>query len=945
LTRRWNSARPPERWAVARCARSTIADDLARHCRKLQREAKSALAETGANILYLVFGFLEFPESHDSDTLLTAPLIVVPVTLDPFQIDPVTGHEYFGLRYTGEDLEENRSLREKLRQEYNFDLPVFDEQRGPEAYWETLARQIEHKARWKVQRRVCIALLSFAKMLLERELNPERWPADAAGASTLVEHDIVRKVFEGAPPAEEVEGGDGLHYHAPLHAIDGHALQDLRLIYDADSSQHSALIDVFDGKNLVIEGPPGTGKSQTITNLIAAAIADGKSVLFVAEKMAALEVVKKRLTQAGLAPFCLELHSTKTHKKFVVNELEQRLKANFASPAGLATQLELLEKKRRELAAYADLLNSVQGNVQGLTVHQVLWRAERYRQDCGEDWLPLHDLMVPGAAEVSEEAFSIQRDVLAHQLRQFEALGVFGPDHPFWGFDLDVFAPGTDLQIERLLASYYPQFQDLRAAIKATTIFLGDPQLTLGSRATTELIRSLDDLAPPETTAWTPELIPLFFTPTDPAGARSEAALRQLTAQLDTVFNCQRNCLGILRAHVSTDDATAAAAEQIEQTLMGLGLSDALPNQIEALRQQLLLQTNSGRAAILQIRALTDLTRLPYAESNRCLSQLAVVFDLAEAAPRDLLAYRHPGLHAPGAIARIEAGANEWAAVEALKRSVDEHLDLDTPVAAAELDGAIATLREGERWYRVLQPRWRKAIALHRQLDRHQRKLPVAAAASRARAAARTLSPQPGTVACTMKPCDTPLDPSITRGLRTCPALCGWRAGWTSAGTSLTDVGLDPVAVAIGQWDELRLARCATEAPALANVPALRCARSRGCLPDHYRRRRPYVMALRATSPAGPRRCSWLRIARRALAGALVQLGDLGHARSQRRQSTAGGARPPGLAGSGGGGGRQCRGPGAARSALQGRGDDDGAGAGGMDIRPAGAAGGLCRRR
>src|SRR5690606_9080393 len=84
------------------------------------------------------------------------------------------------------------------------------------------------------------------------------------------------------------------------------------LIDDADSSQHSALVDAVSGKSLVIEGPPGTGKSQTITNLIAAALAQGKRVLFVAEKMAALEVVKKRLDRAGLGEFCLELHSHKT---------------------------------------------------------------------------------------------------------------------------------------------------------------------------------------------------------------------------------------------------------------------------------------------------------------------------------------------------------------------------------------------------------------------------------------------------------------------------------------------------------------------------------------------------------------------------------------------------------------------------------------------------------
>src|SRR6185436_21092895 len=94
------------------------------------------------------------------------------------------------------------------------------------------------------------------------------------------------------------------------------------LIRDADSSQHSALIHALRGQNLVIEGPPGTGKSQTITNLIAAALARGKTVLFVSDKLAALEVVRHRLDKVGLGIFCLELHSHKTQKRKLLDDIE-----------------------------------------------------------------------------------------------------------------------------------------------------------------------------------------------------------------------------------------------------------------------------------------------------------------------------------------------------------------------------------------------------------------------------------------------------------------------------------------------------------------------------------------------------------------------------------------------------------------------------------------------
>jgi primosomal protein N' len=100
---------------------------------------------------------------------------------------------------------------------------------------------------------------------------------------------------------------------------------DLSLVDRADGTQARALLHALSGRNLVIQGPPGTGKSQTITNLIAAVLQRGKTVLFVAEKLAALEVVRRRLRELGLGDFCLELHSHKTRKKSFFEDIKVRL--------------------------------------------------------------------------------------------------------------------------------------------------------------------------------------------------------------------------------------------------------------------------------------------------------------------------------------------------------------------------------------------------------------------------------------------------------------------------------------------------------------------------------------------------------------------------------------------------------------------------------------------
>ena len=399
-------------------------EDLERLCRRMTNEARSAIEETGSNMLHMVFGFLEFYENDQSEKPLLAPLIAVPAALKRGAIDQDTRIYRYELSCTGEELSENLSLREKLKQDFGFHLPEYDNKAGPEAYFEELENAIHTRPRWKVRRRITLALLSFAKMMLVVDLEPKNWPTGQK-ASSLVENELVRMTF-GELPADRGSGAE-----PDPHDVDNHTGDSLSLIYDADTSQYSALIDALTGKNLVINGPPGTGKSQTITNLIAEAMVRGKTVLFVSEKLAALEVVKARLEKAGLGHFCLELHSHKTQKKRVLDELNTRLNSKFQAPNGLEGRLQLLEKKKKDLQQYADLMNSVIGNALEFKVFDVLWQAERHRQEAGSDAAEaIEALIAANAPACGVGALGAMQGAVEALARHFEEIGTYGENHP-----------------------------------------------------------------------------------------------------------------------------------------------------------------------------------------------------------------------------------------------------------------------------------------------------------------------------------------------------------------------------------------------------------------------------------------------------------------------------------------------------------------------------------
>lgn len=357
------------------------APELDAKLRSLRSKAETAIEESGANILYLAVGFLEWFETNKSDVKRTAPLFTVPVKLERSKRADKSGVFRYTITLKEDGLLTNITLREKLANDFGLSLPGIEDETTPEAYFDKIKLTIlKQQVQWKVRRQVSLVLLNFTKQAMYQDLDPENWPKE----SSIQEHPLIAKFFSKTGE----EGGYGGASYENEHPIDNipEIHDKFPLVFDADSSQHSALIDAINGEDLVIEGPPGTGKSQTIANLIAASVANGKKVLFVAEKMAALNVVKDRLDRVGLGDFCLELHSHKTNKQKILKDLGERLnKQNkFRLPENINAEIQRFEDLKGKLLEYVELINS-QWLETGLTLHEILNKATRYREKLGID--------------------------------------------------------------------------------------------------------------------------------------------------------------------------------------------------------------------------------------------------------------------------------------------------------------------------------------------------------------------------------------------------------------------------------------------------------------------------------------------------------------------------------------------------------------------------------
>jgi very-short-patch-repair endonuclease len=320
---------------------------LDKSLRRLDEQARLTIEEQGVNTLFLSLGMLHYTESTDSKEVFKAPVILLPV-----QLTRASARSGFQLRATGEDAMTNPALVEFLRLNYGMSLPELpDAHSMPEDYdlqsiFSSISTVIRGRQDWSLKTDVYLGLFSFQKLVMYKDLE--------ANAEQFSGHKVIRQIV--------LRSGDqivGLPEEIRKMQLDEEfPPESTYQVVDADSSQLKAIAACARNYDLVIEGPPGTGKSQTITNLIAQALAVGKSVLFVAEKMAALEVVHNRLVQAGLGESCLELHSTKANKRTVMSEIARALDASLQGIAAPTASTQRIPQVRSTLSEYVNAVHT-----------------------------------------------------------------------------------------------------------------------------------------------------------------------------------------------------------------------------------------------------------------------------------------------------------------------------------------------------------------------------------------------------------------------------------------------------------------------------------------------------------------------------------------------------------------------------------------------------------
>lgn len=399
---------------------TTIGDrTLDRRLRNLDGYARLSISEQGLHCLYLAFGFIKWFESIDSTKEIRSPLLLVPAA---FRRE--TADSPWNLVKAEDDIIDNLCLRQRFKQDFGLELPAFpdleqlEEEGARAAYLDEIKHAIRENKRWEIEDRCCLGRFAFPKIAMWQDLGE-----NIGSISTSA---ICQSIGGQGSDASSMAFGD------PSIVPDASQLDDklppgeIKAILDCDSSQLEAIVAARNGISFVLDGPPGTGKSQTIANIIADALSVGKRVLFVSEKVAALDVVKRRLDDCGLGDFCLECHSSKANRKAVLEELKGCLELPSETYLNTTPKLNELREQRQALNDYVRILHQPQQPI-GMSMYELHGQIARLTR---LGMIGRSRVMIPAPESLSRSELSSRFELL-RLAKQHEGVLLNYEKHPW----------------------------------------------------------------------------------------------------------------------------------------------------------------------------------------------------------------------------------------------------------------------------------------------------------------------------------------------------------------------------------------------------------------------------------------------------------------------------------------------------------------------------------
>ncbi|MCX5842200.1 MAG: DUF4011 domain-containing protein, partial [Deltaproteobacteria bacterium] len=405
-------------------------DNLQRKLSFAAQTSKSIIEEQGYTILFFALGFLEWHDPNSPDTFVKAPLILIPVALKRGEI-----RESYKIVWIGDDVIGNTSLREYLK-ELNVELPDYETQEDKDdirGFFDKVRASVKKYPKWNIKEEMCLDFFDFKKFVMYKDLDAKEWPGGLSPSS----HPLINAIYNRDPSAPAFSGFVEDDVDKKIRA------ESVYHMMDADSSQIAVIQDIKAGRNLVVQGPPGTGKSQTIVNAIADLLAEGKTVLFVSEKMAALDVVKSRLDSVGIGEFCLKLHKENATKTEFHRQLGKTLALKKTiTEADISEKLSELDELKKRLNGYLTALYTPVGRRQ-LTPFSLMGMNQKIQKHFSSVNREMVQFCFTDAENISPDEWRIALNSLSSLYPALSRVKLV-EQHPWYGCRPGVYLPQSD---------------------------------------------------------------------------------------------------------------------------------------------------------------------------------------------------------------------------------------------------------------------------------------------------------------------------------------------------------------------------------------------------------------------------------------------------------------------------------------------------------------------